>query len=147
MFNNSKVFYIVSIIASLIWVVYLSNSLYRSFDTYNWESVTGEIVAVEAVRTSDSREKYILLIDYIYVIGGNEFSGNNKNFSKSKLNLDEMNEKLNASQVGDKIQLYFNPNNPTESVMSIGISKSVIFLLLISTSILLFASAKLKKLL
>ena len=110
--------------ASLFATVIIGSDMIADIGTRNWESVDG-IVENSYVSTSTDGEggtTYCLHVDYQYTVDGRTYDGNRISYSAdNSCNSWSANSDDDYPE-GKKITVYYDPSNPSESVLLSGLS-------------------------
>lgn len=139
-------------LAGIVFIVIGSNNIYRAYKTSNWPSVQGYITSSETkshsstytdTTTNTVRNEviYNAQINYDYVINGITYSNddvkvggtigtNTTSWTRALLN------KYPQKQ---SVRVYYNPENPYQSVLEKGLHLSTLFSLGLGLAIFIFA--------
>ncbi|MCM8538377.1 MAG: DUF3592 domain-containing protein [Lentisphaeraceae bacterium] len=107
----------------------------RGYKSKKWPSVKGTITSFtfeEHSKRDHTRISYLPKVHYDFIVESDSFSGNTFNFSGLLLNKDEMEEMKGMYNEGDKVDVYFDPDNPQMSVLTPGIAHLAIPFMLIA---------------
>ena len=85
----------------------------------SWPTTDGTITSarIESHRGDDSTT-YSAEFTYQYEVGGNKFEGDRYNFFNVSGSRKSAKKRLNAHPVGSKTDVYYDPDNPSNSVMN-----------------------------
>ena len=94
----------------------------KALDSESWPSVEGEILESKLERSkSDGATKYRANVNYIYEIAEKEFTG--KKIGFSALATKSYTQKLiERYPVGENVEVYYNPENHSDSVLLPGLN-------------------------
>lgn len=105
-------------------------TIYDGFDSHSWPSVDGEVVdaRVESRRIPGStREEYDHYFEYIFSVDGKKYSSGRLNFFSVSGDPSEGVEKY---EMGQKVQVYYDPNDPSRAVLEPGLPGIFVWLAL-----------------
>lgn len=91
---------------------------FKQFQSGKFPSVTGTITHSE-LQTHTSRRGeiyYDVIIDYVYKVGGKTFTGDRLTFSENGPPVSQPTV-VSSHPIGSSVQVYYNPNNPDESLL------------------------------
>ena len=92
--------------------------------SHDWPSVRGVVVSsnLEARRRSGAgkRTKFQLEVSYEYAVDGEVFRSGTVRFDQDRLSTQRKSDLLRTVPVGQRVDVYYNPENPGESVLQPG---------------------------
>ncbi|WP_230411843.1 DUF3592 domain-containing protein [Denitromonas iodatirespirans] len=107
----------------------------RYASSRKWPSVSGEVVRSELSKkttrgTGTTVSKvYEALVEYSYMIGGKSFTSRRIEFLYLRSNSESFHQKLLSHYpLGAQVQVFYNPDKPSEAVLKPGISSGGWFL-------------------
>jgi Protein of unknown function (DUF3592) len=102
------------------------HGIYKQFESQNFPSVDGTITHSEVTshRGSKGGTSYDAVINYRYEIGGQKFEGDKLRFGMKVSSYESANASVSAHPVGSTAQVFYNPANPQESLLSPGVNGS-----------------------
>jgi hypothetical protein len=105
---------------------FMAHGVYKQFESQNYPSVAGTITHSEVTshRTSKGGTSYDAVINYRYEIGGQEFDGEKLRFGIKVSSSENAHAAVNAYPLGSTAQVFYNPANPQESLLSPGVNGS-----------------------
>jgi len=112
--------------AMIVRWVYL---MYRAIHSKNWPSNFGTITSSEIVRVG--RSSWLPKITYKYSANEEEFEGKRIRLSSSSCSMQCLAQKvLDNYPLNSPVSVFYNPNNPKDSVLSPGVTMRILELLL-----------------
>lgn len=107
---------ILSIFFGLCSGVYLLRSLIRRRASQNWPTTTGTILESSLDEDSDG---YAPHVAYAYAVAGKRYTNDRIYFHTSQSGTKHAAQKhLSAYPMGTRVDVYFNPQNPHDSVLN-----------------------------
>lgn len=113
----------------------MAHGIYKQLESQHYPSVTGIITHSEVTSHQGSKggTSYTADITYHYEIGGQKFDGNKLRFGMTTSSSRYAYASVNAHPLGSTAQVYYNPTNPQESLLSPGVNGSDFMLCLFLT--------------
>src|ERR1700722_14588695 len=112
----------------------MAHGIYKQLESQHYPGVTGRIThsEVKSHSTSKGGTSYNADIEYSYEVGGQNYTGDKVRFGLTQSDSRSANAAVNAHPAGSAAQVFYNPANPQQSLLSPGINGSdlifVIFL-------------------
>jgi hypothetical protein len=105
---------------------FMAHGIYKQYESQHYPSVTGTIThsEVQSHRTSKGGTSYDAVINYRYEIGGQTFEGNKLRFGIKVSSSANAYAAVSAHPPGSTAQVFYNPANPQESLLSPGVNGS-----------------------
>lgn len=101
---------ILFMLGSILMTLILGFVAYRSLEKYTWSETTGTVTSssyFESITEDEARFSY----EYTYSVGGITYTGSDSNFGKRTV--------VNKPPAeGANITVYYNPNDPSESLVA-----------------------------
>lgn len=121
-----KIIGIIFIVGSILLTIFFGYSAYRSLDKYSWSETKGTVTNTDFFRGSSSENNSRSYYEYEYIVDGVTYQGKDSE-TGSSISIKEPPAK------GTSIKVYYNPNNPSESLVetnySDALSNSVVWTL------------------
>lgn len=145
--------FIIIYIALIICITYFGFiSIPKSFKTKNWIEVSGKVTDSHLVKTQKTHRSgkritaFSANIHYEYIIDGQTYSGSKNRFSERSLNGEKIKQTmLERFPIGATVPVYYNPNNPNESVLVKGLNTIYLFAIGIFLTLIAFMTATILK--
>ncbi|WP_264344679.1 DUF3592 domain-containing protein [Rheinheimera sp. MM224] len=147
MFNNSKTFFIVMFVGASIWCFYLGHITIEGLKASGWPSVDGVITSASAKRVENSKERYVIEVEYKYAVGHKNFTGNRLSNLNTLLDSSEKDITLKRYTADSSVKIYYDPNNHQNAYLVTGADLLVCVLWLASLGMAIFSVLSLRKLL
>ncbi|WP_024607800.1 DUF3592 domain-containing protein [Pseudoalteromonas sp. TAB23] len=106
MFNKSRVFFVVMLLTSLAWSAYLVPVVSEGLTTKSWPMVEGTVISSNGLRIQHNQERYIIEVEYSYMVDEKLFFGNRVSNVNSMLDRAERDLQLNKYQTRDKVNVF-----------------------------------------
>jgi len=102
----------------------MGHGIYKQIESTHYPSVTGGITHSELTshRTSKGGISYNAVIAYTYVVGDQKYSGDRVRFGIKISSYATASQQVNAYPLGSAVPVFYNPANPTESLLSPGVT-------------------------
>src|SRR5665213_40504 len=119
----------------LLFDGFMAHGIYKQFESLHYQSVTGTITHSEVTSHTGPKggTSYTAVINYNYKIGGQTYEGSKLRFGMTSSSSGSAHASVNAHPVGSIAQVFYNPVNPQESLLSPGVSGSDFMLALFLT--------------
>lgn len=101
-------------------------SLLKANSSLSWRSVEGTIT--ESILDGSRPENTSPRIKYSYFVDASEYSNTNVKFGKSVRIKSEAQKAIDKFKAGSKVQVFYNPLKPQNSVLEPGVDKSSLLL-------------------
>jgi hypothetical protein len=114
----------------------IANDLFRQFNSSHYPSAVGTVTQSEAKvhKSSHGQTNYDTSINYRFDVGGRAFTGARLRFNPGTVpDKASANRLVAAHPAGSTVLVYYNPNDPMESVLMPGINGSDLMLFLFLT--------------
>lgn len=106
------------------WQEYEAHLSELSAASHDWPSVRGVIVSsnLEAWRGKKAgrRTKFRLEVRYEYAVNGEVFRNDTVRFDQDRLSSPRKRDLLRSVPVGQRVDVYYNPDKPSQSVLQPG---------------------------
>lgn len=101
----------------------IGRDYYKQYESGKFPSVTGTITHSELQTHTNSKGDvyYTVIIDYVYKVGGQTFTGDRLAFSEDEPGISEPTI-VNSHPAGSAVQVYYNPRDPNESLLYPGVT-------------------------
>tara|TARA_B110000003_G_scaffold268715_1_gene298727 strand:- start:1265 stop:1780 length:516 start_codon:yes stop_codon:yes gene_type:complete len=122
----SSLFVVIGIVVLILGL----RSIFRANESNSWPNAEGVVVSAEMERytSSDSGTTYGAEIEYEFQFEDQLISGSRVKFGEIKTSdPGDARKYLNKYKVGNKINVYYDPNDLYESVLEPGIHTSTLF--------------------
>jgi len=103
--------------------------IYRTVNAQGWPTAQGEITSssVETKETirvgKPSTARYELNITYRYTVGGNAYSSDRLTFGSINKNSESYaNQQLADYPIGTAVEVHYNPEDPREAALKVGVT-------------------------
>ena len=147
MFNKSRVFFVVMLLSSLAWSAYLVTVVSEDLTTKSWPMVEGTVISSNGLRIQHNQERYIIEVEYSYMLDEKLFVGNRVSNVNSMLDRAERDLQLKKYQTRDKVNVYYNPQEPSKSYLMVGVGYGIYLLLFVCIAMVFFSAVNLRTLL
>ncbi len=123
-----KHIYLIPLIVGVLFSVLGVKTIIKAFDSRDWLNCEGTITHSEIItKTSRSNSgttstRYSPKIQYEYVVEENTYSSSNISFGGRNAGRDYVQQTVDYYHVGLIVEVYFNPENPTESALEPGVT-------------------------
>ena len=99
----------------------------------SWPSTQGQVVTSEVKKTTHTSQngtKWVFkpILKYEYSVDNLDFTGNRIRFTSFEINHEKEHKakrEISAYPVGKKVSVFYNPNNPTDAVLVVGVGSRV----------------------
>lgn len=138
-----KTFPILFLFAGSIILIIGSSKLWDAHKSSTWESTPGIITSskIEDELTSDSTVVFHARINYAYEVNGKKYDGTRISFGDfSSSSSERPFEITQRYSLGKKVDVYFNPENPKDSLLLPGIQPQTYFTTYFALVFLLFGA-------
>ena len=107
----------------LLFDGFMAHGVYKQFESHNYASVTGTIThsEVKSHHSSKGGTSYNAVIEYKFEAGGQKFVGNKIRLGVTTSSYANATAAVNTHPVGSTVQVFYNPADPQESLLSPGI--------------------------
>lgn len=107
----------------LLFDGFMAHGVYKQFESRNYASVTGTIThsEVKSHHSSKGGTSYNAVIEYKFEAGGQKFVGNKIRLGVTTSSYANATAAVNTHPVGSTVQVFYNPADPQESLLSPGI--------------------------
>ena len=115
--------------AGMILSVYLGGAVLRGYNTMEWQQTNGIVYRSTMIQTTQLGEEALYQpdISYRYQFRGESYSGENLYRTDLPFNPEPaLAEHLETFPVGSVQLIYFNPDNPAESVLVQGVQTQLL---------------------
>ena len=146
MFNNNKRFFIIMLIGSSLWSIYLVSLILEGMETKEWPEITGVVISSKGQRIDHDKERYILEIEYEYTVDGKSYSSQRVSSSNKMLTMSEKDELLEKYKPQSEVNVYYDPDNPRDSYLINGLDKGILILFIVCIGLVLFSGFNLRRL-
>lgn len=146
MFNNNKWFFIIMLIGSSLWSIYLVSLILEGMETKEWPEITGVVISSKGQRIDHDKERYILEIEYEYTVDGKSYSSQRVSSSNKMLTMSEKDELLEKYKPQSEVNVYYDPDNPRDSYLINGLDKGILILFIVCIGLVLFSGFNLRRL-
>jgi hypothetical protein len=146
MFNNNKWFFIIMLIGSSLWSIYLVSLILEGMETKEWPEITGVVISSNGQRIDHDKERYILEIEYEYTVDGKSYSSQRVSSSNKMLTMSEKDELLEKYKPQSEVNVYYDPDNPRDSYLINGLDKGILILFIVCIGLVLFSGFNLRRL-
>lgn len=131
---------ILMIIFSIVVVGLLANQYFNALKTHRFRQTTGMVLSSEIKgELGSSRYYFEPLIFYEYTVEGKRYENNIYSVAFTTHYKSKVKKILSRYKPGRTIDIYFNPKDPSESVLMTGIKPIRSFAMIIMVSLLLIA--------
>jgi len=122
---------------ALGWLVFAVVGDVKAFQTFFWASAEGTVLSGEVVTVHSSKgaSKSKPVIRYLFAADGKEYESNRYSSTVARGSSFWAKEILDQHPAGSAIKVYYNPENPTKSVLDRGFQKDDLWMTLLSLSI------------
>jgi hypothetical protein len=103
-------------------------NLLQAYDSRNWSICEGMVTRSEVVKQtvhggkrSTTRTLYIPKVQYEYAVDGNAYSSGNISIGARSAGREDAQQTVNYYNVGKRVEVYFNPEVPSESALELGV--------------------------
>mgnify|MGYP001039386955 CR=1 FL=1 len=128
--------YIIILVIGVVLLVVFGRNVIRGRASQNWPTVPGTVLytGMETYESTDDdgsiTTTYGATIQYNYAVAGQSLEGNRRTFTDVRTSSRRRAEQILAKYPqGSAISVYYDPENPTESVLETGVSWSAYALL------------------
>jgi len=130
----AKTLGLIFVFLSLLILFFMIRSDMNALSSSTWPTVKGEVMASKVVlvhggASGHSTLRYIPAIQYKYVVDGVSFFGDRVYFASDAGGESFCKEKVENYPVGKSVNVFYNSNDPKESVLEPGISLFSILML------------------
>jgi len=147
MFKKSKVFFVVMFLASFAWSTYLATIVSEGLATKSWPVVEGTVISSNALRIQHNQERYIIEVEYSYSVEKKLFVGNRVSNFNSMLDRTDRDLQLKKYETSDKVNVYYNPQEPSKAYLIVGVDYGIYLLLFACITMVFFSAVNLRTLL
>lgn len=115
MFSSTMLFIIYTIFASILAIFII----YRNFRFFLWKETQGEIVKSNPKRVESivRYQTYEPDIEYRYKVGDKEYTSSRVFITEFQADLKTIENILKEFKVNRTVKVYYNPRNPSESIL------------------------------
>ncbi len=145
--KNGTPYMVVFFLIGAMGIVITSLNTYRGIQSSSWHFVYGEVLTMGVSDTMNLKSGGSeLRVNYRYRVDRKEYKGHRLSFTKSYGYSDKTKWDYGYKQypVHSKVKVFYNPDDPSDSVLEPGISWHILFWFLFS-SLSLVIAYKLKK--
>jgi hypothetical protein len=117
------------------WFAYSAIGFTKAIMTKSWPSTGGTVISSDIKRGTSSKgsPKYSLDINYTYKIGNEEFQSNRYSSTNARGTSQWAREEITRYPANSAVKVYYNPENPKESVLEPGLHSDDYWMTLISS--------------
>ena len=122
------------LIGALLLIVGIVNQR-KAQTSQGWPTVPGRITSSKLVTHMDSDDDgsssimYEPAVDYVYVIAGQQYIGRRVSFGANRFDQRHAEQILQRYVQGATVNVYYDPNNPSEAVLETKSSGSKVFII------------------
>ncbi|HEY2329635.1 MAG TPA: DUF3592 domain-containing protein [Verrucomicrobiae bacterium] len=104
----------------------IAHGAYKQYESGHYPSVTGTIThsEIKTHHSSKGGTSYSAAMEYRYEVGGQKFTGEKVRFGMAVSSSANATATVNAHPVGSATEVFYNPGDPQEAVLSPGVSGS-----------------------
>jgi hypothetical protein len=140
--------YLVVIAISVVILIKFGVDILKGYKSRSWPTASGTVLdsEMEAHQSRDEdgdiRTTYGATIQYKYIVDGQEFQGNRRTFSNVRTSSVRNTEKiLERYPPGSSVDVFYDPDDPSSSVLEPGVGASTYILLAVAIGFLVFGIA------
>jgi len=113
------------LLSSLAWSAYLVTVVSEGLTTKSWRMVEGTVISSNGLRIQHNQERYIIEVEYSYMVDEKLFVGNRVSNVNSMLDRAERDLQLKRYQTRDKVNVFYNPQEPSKSYLMVGVGYGI----------------------
>jgi hypothetical protein len=119
----------------LAWFIYSAIGLTKGLSTLGWPETQGKVISCEVKRVPSSKgpSKFQPVISYSYSVNSVEYTSNRYSSTMARGSSQWAKEVIGKHPKNSSIQVYYNPNNPTESVLDPGLQSDDFWMTIFSS--------------
>lgn len=128
------------LVFGLVFLFFGGYYCFKASSTSSWPFVEGKILDSYIQESkSDGKTKYRAKIKYSYMVDGQGFTGNRVSYGTISIK-SYVNEIVETYPVGRIVEVYYNPNDYSESVLSPGVNFIVILSPIVGMAFIILSS-------
>ncbi len=140
--------YIIAIGISAVILIKFGSDIFKAQKSRSWPTAPGTVLG-SRMESSQSRDEdgdirttYGATIQYKYLVDGQEFQGDRRTFSNVRTSSVRNTQKILARYPsGGSVDVYYDPDDPSSSVLEPGVGASTYILLLVAIGFFVFGIA------
>ena len=140
--------YIIAIGISAVILIYIGSDILKAQKSRSWPTASGTVLdsGMESHQSRDDdgdiKTTYGATIQYKYTVDGQEFVGDRRTFSNVRTSSVRNTEKiLERYPRGSSVDVFYDPDDPSSSVLESGVGAATYILLLVPIGFLVFGIA------
>lgn len=140
--------YIIAIGISAVILIYIGSDILKAQKSRSWPTASGTVQdsGMESHQSRDDdgdiKTTYGATIQYKYTVDGQEFVGDRRTFSNVRTSSVRNTEKiLERYPLGSSVDVFYDPDDPSSSVLESGVGAATYILLLVPIGFLVFGIA------
>ena len=140
--------YIIAIGISAVILIYIGSDILKAQKSRSWPTASGTVQdsGMESHQSRDEdgdiKTTYGATIQYKYTVDGQEFVGDRRTFSNVRTSSVRNTEKiLERYPLGSSVDVFYDPDDPSSSVLEPGVGAATYILLLVPIGFLVFGIA------
>ncbi|MCX7759923.1 MAG: DUF3592 domain-containing protein [Hydrogenothermaceae bacterium] len=135
MINSLSLFIIYTIFASILTIFIL----YRNFRFFLWKKTEGVILESlpKRVENITRYQTYEPFIEYVYYVNNKEFKSSRVFITDFQSDINTVQKILSEFPKGKKVEIYYNPFNPSESILKKNLHAGMVVQLIALVGIML----------
>jgi len=140
--------YIIAIGISAVILIYIGSDILKAQKSRSWPTASGTVQdsGMESHQSRDEdgdiKTTYGATIQYKYTVDGQEFVGDRRTFSNVRTSSVRNTEKiLERYPLGSSVDVFYDPDDPSSSVLETGVGAATYILLLVPIGFLVFGIA------
>ena len=140
--------YIIAIGISAVILIKIGSDILKAQKSRSWPTASGTVLdsGMEANQSRDEdgdiKTTYGATIQYKYTVDGQEFVGDRRTFSNVRTSSVRNTEKiLERYPLGSSVDVFYDPDDPSSSVLESGVGAATYILLLVPIGFLVFGIA------
>lgn len=133
-------------LGALAWSIYLGMIVSDGLAMKNWPVTEGTVISSNAKRIDHNQERYIIELEYSYLVGQESFVGRKISNSNVMLDRAERDLLLKQYEQSSRVTVYYNPKDIRTSYLKAGVDNGIYILLLACIGMVVFSAINLRKL-
>ena len=140
--------YIIAIGISAVILIYIGSDILKAQKSRSWPTASGTVQdsGMESHQSRDEdgdiKTTYGATIQYKYTVDGQEFVGDRRTFSNVRTSSVRNTEKiLERYPLGSSVDVFYDPDDPSSSVLETGVGAATYILLLVPIGFLVLGIA------
>lgn len=146
MLKNNRIFFVLMLTVSLIWLIFLSTKIIEGIQTQQWHSTQGTIVESNIVEIKNNNGRYHLKVMYQYYVKGNSYTGNEYSYIDRGRSLDEATELAKLYPKAGSVTVYFDKDEPQNALLVRGIDYLAYFFWFVLIGLIAYSTINLLRL-